>query len=166
MERIVGWIAELGPLGADMKTPQKLGLVAVVVFIISHFLPAYGDAWGFACFRVCWNMLLGRDAKILAGAWFYYSGFAASNILFPLMVVLLFITKKGRRVRAVISVVFCFHVLSWVVVHIFGKPSEIAELKIGYYVWLTAYGLLVAAHLWKEPSESLESIRAPSSSPM
>ena len=111
-------------------------------------------------------MLLGHDAKILTGAWFYYSGFAVSNILFPLLVVVLFITKKGRRVRAVISVVFCFHVLSWVVVHIFGKPSEIAELKIGYYVWLTAYGLLVAAHLWKEPSESLESIRAPSSSPM
>lgn len=141
-----------------MKTLKKLGLVAVVVFVISHFLPAYGDGSGFACFGVSWNMLLGHDAKILTGGWFYYSGFAISNIIFPVLVVALFVAKKSRKLRAVVSVVFFLHVLSWSVLHIFEQPSEIAQIKIGYYVWLIAYGLLVAAHLWKEPGESLESI--------
>jgi hypothetical protein len=80
-----------------MKSPRNLGLVAVVVFVISHFLPAYGDGSGFACFGVCWNILWGHDAEIL-------------------------------------------------------------KIKIGFYTWLIAYGLLVAAHFWKEAAESVGSV--------
>ena len=131
-----------------MKTPRNLGLVAVVVFVISHLLPAYGDGSGFACFRACWNILLGHDIEIFSGGWFYYSGFAFSNILFIGLVVALFVTKKSRRLRLIVSVVFFLHVLSWLVLHIFlQQPPQITEIKIGYYVWLIAYGLLVAAHL-------------------
>jgi hypothetical protein len=137
-----------------MKTSRRLGLIAIVVFVISYFLPAYGDGSGFACFGVCWDTLLGHDAGIFTGGWFYYSGFATSNILFIGLVVTLFVTKKSRRLRSVISVVFFSHVLSWLVLHAFQQPSHITEIKIGYYVWLLAYGLLVAAHLWKEPSGS------------
>jgi len=140
-----------------MKTSRNLGLVAVVVFVISHFLPAYGGGSGFACFGVCSNMLLGHDTEILSGGWFYYSGFAISNIIFPVLVLALFVTNKSRKLRSVVSVVFFLHVLSWSVLHVFQQPSQLNEIKIGYYVWLIAYGLLVAAHLWKEPGESLES---------
>src|SRR5436190_17052072 len=70
------------PSDTDMKTSRNLGLVAIAVFVISHFLPAYGDASGFACFRFCLGMLFGHDAKILSGGWFYYSGLAISDILF------------------------------------------------------------------------------------
>ncbi len=136
-----------------MKTPRNSGLAAIVVFVISHFLPAYGNISGFACFRICWDTLLDH-AEILSGDWFYYSGFVIANILFIGLVVALFVTKKLRRLRSVVSIVFFLHVLSWLVLHIFPKPSGIAEIKIGYYVWLIAYGLLVAAHLWKEPAES------------
>jgi len=139
-----------------MKTPRNLGLVAVVVFVISHFLPAYGDGSGFACFGVCWDALLGHDTEILSGGWFYYSGFAIANILFTGLVVALFVTKKSRRLRSVVSIVFFLHVLSWLVLHAF--QPQITEIKIGYYLWLSAYGLLVAGHLWKRPGESLESI--------
>ena len=156
--RLVAAVVELGSLDADMKTPRNLGLVAVVVFTLSHFLPAYGDASGFACFVVCWKMLLGHDAEILSGGWFYYSGFAIANILFMGMVVALFVTKKSRRLRVVVSMVFFLHVLSWLVLHIFQQPPQISEIKIGYYVWLIAYGLLVDAHPWKAPGRSLESI--------
>src|SRR2546422_3912785 len=31
---------------------QKLGLAAVVIFAISHLLPAYGDSSGFECFGI------------------------------------------------------------------------------------------------------------------
>jgi hypothetical protein len=69
-------------LDADMKTPRNLGLVAVVVFAISHFLPVYGSSPGFACFGDCWSMLSGHHADILSGGWFYYSEFVISNIFF------------------------------------------------------------------------------------
>src|SRR5262245_17403907 len=141
-----------------MKTPRNFELIAVVVFVISHFLPAYGDGSGFACFGVCWNMLLGHDSEILSGGWFYYSGFAISNVLFIGLVLALFVTKKCRRLRSLVSVVCFLHVLSWLVLHVLQRPPQITEIKIGYYVWLMAYGLLVAAHLRKEPAESLGSI--------
>ena len=138
--------------------PRILGLVAGVVFVISHFLPAYGDGSGFACFEFCWNVLWGRDTERFSGSWFYYSGFAISNVLFIGMVLALFATKKSRKVRSVISLVFFLHVLSWLVLHIFQQPPQLPEIKVGYYVWLIAYGLLVAAQVWKAPDESLESI--------
>ena len=154
--RPVRRVAELGLLDTDMKMPRNLGLVAVVVLVISHFLPAYGDGSGFACFGVCWNMLLGHDTEILSGGWFYYSGFAISNILFIGLVVALFVTKKSRRFRSVVSVVFFLHVLSWLVLHIFRQPPQIDKIEIGYYVWLMAYGLLVAAHLRKSQPNRLD----------
>lgn len=146
-----------------MKTPRKLGLVAVVLYVVSHFLPAYGDGSGFACFEYCWNNLLGRDTQILSGGWFYYSGLAIANVLFIGLVVALFVTKKGRRLRSVASAVLFLHVLSWLVLHILQQPPQVTEIKIGYYLWLMAYGLLVVAHLWKEQGESLGSIPIASS---
>jgi hypothetical protein len=140
-----------------MKTPRNLGLAAFVLFVISHLLPAYDNGSGFACFRACWDTLLERS-EIFSGGWFYYSGFVIANILFIALVVALFITKKRRILRSVTSVVIFLHVLSWLVLHIFQQPSGITEIKIGYYVWLIAYGLLAAAHLCKEPTESLGSI--------
>ena len=152
-------VAELESFDTEMKTSRNLGLVAVVILVISHFLPAYGDGGsGFACFWICWNALLGHDTKIFTAGWFYYSGFAIWNILFIGLVVALFVTRKGRRLRLVVAIVAFLHVLSWCVLHILQHPSQISAIKIGYYFWLLAYGLLVAAHLWKEPGKSLESI--------
>jgi len=141
-----------------MKTPRNLGLVAIVVLVISHFLPAFGNMSGFACFGYCWDTLLAPYTESHGGEWFYYSGFVISNILFIGLVVALFVTKRSRRLRSVVSVVFFLHVLSWLVLQIVPQPSQVTEIKIGYYVWLIAYGLLVAAHLWKEPAESPGSI--------
>jgi hypothetical protein len=141
-----------------MKTPRNLALLAVVLFVISHFLPAYGDGSGFACFQYCWNVLLGHDGDMLSGGWFYYSGLAIANILFIGLAVALFATKRCRRLRSILSVVCFLHVLSWLALHTFQRPPQIAEIKIGYYVWLIAYGLLVAAHVCKEPAESLEPV--------
>lgn len=135
-------------------TPRNLGLAAVVIFVISHLLPAYADGSGFACFAFCWNTLLGRDTEILTGSWFYYSGFAIANVLFVGLSVTLWVTKQIRRLRSVVVVALFLQVLSWSALHIFQQPPQITEIKIGYYVWLVAYGLLVAAHLWKAPAES------------
>ena len=136
-----------------MKTHRNTGLAALVVFVISFFLPAFEDMSGFACFAFCWDTLLGHEAsgniRIFSGGWFYYSGFVMSNVLFVGLVAALFLTRKTGRVRSVFSLVCFLQVLSWLVLFIISeKPSQITAIKVGYYVWLIAYGLLVIAHLF------------------
>ena len=156
--RLALLVVELGSSDSIMKTSRNLALAAIVVFLISHFLPAYEDGSGFGCFSFCWSVLWGNDPKAFSGGWFYYSGFAISNILFIGLILALFVTKKAYRFRSVLSVLFFLHVLSWLVLNIFEQPPEISKIKIGYYLWLIAYGLLVAAHLCKKPkAEALES---------
>ncbi|HEX5220685.1 MAG TPA: hypothetical protein VFZ59_14025 [Verrucomicrobiae bacterium] len=140
-----------------MKTPRNPGLGTIVAFVISYFLPAYGDGSGFTCLRFCGEILSGHDTEILSGAWFYYSGFVIANVGFIGLVVALFVTQGHRRLRSVLAVAFFLHVFSWFVLHLFQNPSQLTELKLGYYVWLGAYGLLFVAHLWKEPIGKLES---------
>ncbi|HMJ66349.1 MAG TPA: hypothetical protein VK615_13465 [Candidatus Binatia bacterium] len=140
-----------------MKTHRNLGLAALVVFIISFFLPAFEGMSGFASFAFCWDTLLGREptgnVRILSGGWFYYSGFVMSNILFVGLVAALFLTRKIGRLRSVFSLVCFLQALSWLVLFaISGKPSQITAIKVGYYVWLIAYGLLVTAYPWKRMS--------------
>ena len=108
-------------------------------------------------FAFCWDTLLGHEPsgniRILSGGWFYYSGFVMSNILFVRLVAALFLTRKIGRLRSVFSLVCFLQALSWLVLFaISGKPSQITAIKVGYYVWLIAYGLLVTAHLWKRTS--------------
>jgi hypothetical protein len=141
-----------------MKAPRNLGLAAGLVFAISYFLPAYGDGSGLACFAECWNTLLGHNVDIPSSGWFYYSGFVACNILFIGLVAALVATKQHRRVRLMVSIVCFLQVLSWWLLHFCQQPSQVAEIKIGYYLWLIAYAVLVAANLCPEPAGSLESI--------
>jgi len=146
-----------------MKTHRNLGLAALVVFITSFFLPAFEDMSGFASFAFCWDTLLGHEPsgniRILSGGWFYYSGFVMSNILFVGLVAALFLARKIGRLRSVFSLVCFLQALSWLVLFtISGKPSQITAIKVGYYVWLIAYGLLVTAYLWKMRSNGQDSI--------
>jgi hypothetical protein len=144
-------------LDSNMKTSRNLGLVAIALFVVSHLLPAYsGGASGFDCFVQCWKTLLRPGDGI--GGWLYYSGFVVSNILFVGLAAALFVTKKSRRLRSALSVVIFLQVLSWLVLHVFPEPSHVGEIEIGYYVWLTGFGLLVAAHFSKRPAESVDSI--------
>src|SRR6185503_18942338 len=144
-----------------MKTHRNLGLAALVVFIISFFLPAFEDMSGFASFAFCWDTLLGHEptgnVRILSGGWFYYSGFVMSNILFVGLVAALFLTKKIGRLRSVFSL-FCFlQPLSWLVLFTI-SGDQITAIKVGYYVWLIAYGLLVSAYLWKRMSNQCAAV--------
>lgn len=155
--RPVSAVAELGSLDINMKTHRNLGLAALVVFIISFFLPAFEDMSGFASFAFCWDTLLGHEpfgnVRTLSGGWFYYSGFVMSNVLFVGLVAALFLTRKPGRLRSVFSLVCFLQALSWLVLFIISeKPSQITAIKVGYYVWLLAYGLLVTAHPWKRMS--------------
>lgn len=145
-----------------MKTPRNLGLAALVVFIISFFLPAFEGMSGFTSFAFCWNALLGHEptgnVRILSGGWFYYSGFVMSNTLFVGLVAALFLTRKVGRLRSVFSLVCFLQALSWLVLFAI-SGDQISAIKVGYYVWLiaygllvTAYGVLVTAYPWKRTS--------------
>ncbi len=78
----------------------------------------------------------------------YYSGFVLTNILFVVLVVALFATKKGRLLRCLASFILLLHVMSWVIIALVDrKSSAIRDIKVGYYVWLSAYALLFAAQV-------------------
>ena len=141
-------------LNKTMKTPQKLGLAALGLFTLSHCLPAYrSGGLGFSCFRTCCEIFLQRGEDL--GGWLYYSGFAFSNLLFPILVVGLFLTQKRRQLRGLGSFILLLHVASWLVINLI--HGEGSDIKIGYYVWLLAYALLFAAHLVRESNETIES---------
>jgi hypothetical protein len=125
-----------------MNTSQKIGLAAVSVFAVSHFLPAYDTARGFSCFLECWDTMRHFDPSELEG-WLYYSGFVLSNIMLPILVVWLFVGHRGWRFRSIVSFVMLLHTASWSVLESSGSTSSI---KIGYYLWLGAYGLLYCAY--------------------
>jgi len=157
-------------LNINMKTHRILGLAALVVFIISFFLPAFEGMSGFASFAYCWDTLLGHEPlgnfRILSGGWFYYSGFVMSNVLFVGLVAALFLTRKIGRLRSVFSLVCFLQALSWLVGFVIsGEPSQITAIKVGYYVWLIAYGLLVTAHLWKRMPNLCNQCAAPNHRP-
>ena len=132
--------------GVRMNTSQKIGLAAVAVFVASYFMPAFDTLPGFACFLQCWDTMWHFDPSDL-GNWFYYSGFVLSNILLPILVIGLFVSHKGWRIRRIVSIVMLLQTASWSVLEFSAGSSSI---KIGYYVWLEAYVLLFFAHCSKE----------------
>ena len=129
----------------NLKTAQKLGVAAVLLFIISYLLPAYTEDRGYACFLACWGILWNPDSSDLGG-WLYYSGFVLTNILFVVLVVALFVTKKARQLRWLGSFILPLYVMSWSIIALVDrKSSAMRDIKVGYYVWLAAYALLFAA---------------------
>jgi hypothetical protein len=135
-----------------MNTSQKIGLAAVSVFAVSHFLPAYDTLRGFSCFLECWDTMRHFEPSDLE-SWFYYSGFALSNIMLPILVVGLFVGgQRGWQFRSTVSFVMLLHTASWSVLESWGSSSSI---KIGYYLWLGAYGLLYFAYRGFTPDVSL-----------
>jgi hypothetical protein len=161
-----------------MPAPQKLGLAAIVLFIISYFLPADDGVLGYGCFLACWEIMIKPE---ISGGWLYYSGFVFSNILFLVIGVALFLTQKAPRVRSVVALIVFLHVVLWSVLHNFSAVSQLwnqnsftlkslqsvsvyglsspatgDHIEIGYYVWAWAYGLLLTAHVIKSAKLRLE----------
>ena len=141
-----------------MNKSQKIGLAAIVVFAISHFLPAFGGDRGYACFQECWKTMTKHDMTNVAG-WLYYSGFVLSSVTFVVLASALFLTRTGRYFRLFVSVFILLHTITWFFVNIKG----LSNIEVGYYVWLTAYVVLFAAHLTKESNKSVEANRRPAS---
>jgi hypothetical protein len=141
-----------------MNKSTKMGFAAIVLFAISHFLPAFGGYRGYACFQECWKTMTKHDMTDVAG-WLYYSGFVFSSVTFVVLAGALFLTRKARFFRLCASVIILLHTISWLLVNVKG----LSNVEVGYYVWLTAYALLFTVHLTKESNKSVETNRRPAS---
>lgn len=124
--------------------PKTLLLIAGVVFGLSFFLPAYSDSSGFDCFKFCLGVTLEGPTQS-APKWLYYSAFVPANLAFVAIFALGFVRIGFHKTRFIVSTLAFFHVLSWLLVNL--RKDDITLLKIGYFLWLFAYALLIIAQI-------------------
>lgn len=123
----------------------RLGFaLAGVLFGISLRLPAFGSESGWECAKLVWGLVFDFEFKEF-WSWLYYSAFNVTNLTLLMLPVLAFTPLFDRfRLTARWLVGGCFlHTLSWLVWAL--CRGDIRELKAGYYLWLLAVGILLAA---------------------
>lgn len=127
--------------------PRPLALIAGVVFAVSFLLPSFADANGFECFSACWSLLrqLTDESQNPVFTRIYYSAFVLTNVAFAAVLATGLLSQRLYRVRFFITVAAFFHVVSWFVLNV--PKQSVEALKVGYYVWLLAYCLLLASLL-------------------
>ncbi len=118
---------------------MKILLIALILFVVSFFLPAYhheyGEFSGYECALFCLLIIIadGFGSADIA----YHFPFSFSNIAMIVLVPLLATVFRRKRVPLlikVIQVILIMHVLSWLVIRI--AYGQIGEVRIGYYLWL------------------------------
>jgi hypothetical protein len=120
---------------------MKILFIALILFVVAFFLPAYhheyGEPSGYECALFClwgiWSDQVSADIAIVA----YYFSFSVSNIAMIVLVPLLATVFRRKRVPLfikVIQVILIMHVLSWLVLQI--ANGTIGDVRIGYYLWL------------------------------
>lgn len=128
---------------------SRLGWLALLLFAISFSLPSYGSevdaspARGWTCFWFCIQVL---DRNFLqAPGQLYYFGFAVTNLLFCVLCVRQLRGLRRTWLTRLTSVLLFCHVLSWLVLNLPPFANEDPSMiRFGYFVWLAAFGLLVA----------------------
>lgn len=154
---------------------MKILLIALILFVVSFFLPAYYpmDEWsGYDCALFClWEIWDGwdwdgwdfADIALLA----YYASFSVSNIAMIVLVPLLATVFRRKRVPLlikVIQVILIMHVLSWLVLVI--AYGQIGDVKIGYYLWLGSMCMVLWCSLRRrnvEPASAPDCQKPPGS---
>lgn len=135
--------------------PRPLTLLAGAVFAVSYFLPSYENQRGYQCFLWCWSMLLdvfnSSEDPLLSRL--YYPTFVLTNVLFVAIAIAgLASAARFFRTRFFLCALAFFHVVSWLVLNV--TKDSFSSLMPGYYVWLAAYGLLLAALLAENKKSS------------
>jgi hypothetical protein len=147
-----------------LKLREKIALGAGAAFGVSFFLPALDNEPGYLCFLDCWGVLTRSDGghALPLGGWLYYSGFVVANSVFVLLLGALFYPTPFPRVRTGLSLLSLLQVASWFVVGVahVDKEDHFA-LRIGYFLWLSAFALLLAAHLVRNPTRNQPAKPAP-----
>jgi hypothetical protein len=140
---------------------MKILLIALILFVVSFFLPAYyheyGKESGYECALFCLFIIISGEFGSAGRA--YYFSFSFSNIAMIVLVPLLATVFRRKRVPLfikVIQVILIMHVLSWLVFHIGGL--QIGDVKIGYYLWLGSMCMVLWCSLRRR---NVEPVSAP-----
>lgn len=132
-----------------MYSPSARILVwtAAAAFLASWFLPVLDDVPGWMAFRYALApMIPFRDAGDLAGDDSVPQVLSAlTNVLFVILVGL-WLARQMFRAGLFVRVTLACALLNlyWLVMAWRGNPG-VSSLKVGYYVWLLAFVLLLAA---------------------
>jgi hypothetical protein len=132
--------------GAHQNTLARiLGWTAAAAFLASWFLPVLEDVPGWMAFRYALAPLVPfRDAG--AVAWEDSAPQVMSALTNVVFVILFVLWQVGQAVRPGLFVriaIACFVLnLYWFVTA--WRDHSVGDLLVGYYVWLAAFGMLLA----------------------
>jgi hypothetical protein len=109
-------------------------------FVISFFLPATRDVFGWQAAGMCAGILLDPGNNELGG-WFYYGFFTFANLLMLLSPALWIYSWRKQRVWGWFRIVSIVMVLYLVSVDVVFRDER---LGIGYFLWTVSFMLLAA----------------------
>ncbi len=125
---------------------HQLILLATIAFVAAWWLPVLEDLPGWMAFRYSLSSLL--PYKGVGGGMSFSDAApqvisALTNFIFMAVALALY-HRRGRPALLIRIAVGCLLVNSYWFAQS-ARSSEIAVLLVGYYVWLLAFALLVAA---------------------
>ncbi len=128
--------------------------LAWACFFVSLLLPAFEDLSGWNCALTVLNCLFSFDPKGF-WEWLYYSAFNVTNVVLLVLPVLAFTPFLGGCPRAARWLVggCLLHTLSWFIWRLWN--GGIGDIRIGYYLWLLAVGILLAACIVRARSNQI-----------
>ncbi len=129
---------------SESKKTNRLLLLAVSLFVVSFFLPAFDGCSGACCAGIC-----------MVGVWYnatewgataYYFLFTLSNALMVIMTLLLITVFKRRKLPVwllMTQIALIVHVVSWPLVVVAAFGEDFLSVQVGYYVWLLSMLLML-----------------------
>jgi hypothetical protein len=146
---------------------MKILLIALLLFVVSFFLPAHEGFSGYDCAFIClWEVWDDQVSSGIADIAYFFP-FSFSNIAMIVLVPLLATVFRRKRVPLlikVIQVILIMHVLSWLVLHI--AYGQIGAVRIGYYLWLGSMCMVLWCSLRRknvEPASAPDCQKPPGS---
>ena len=116
-------------------------VTAILLFLLSFFLPALDDGSGFFCAKYCAYDIW--EASSDPGRILYYFPFTFSNLLMLILPLLLLTRARNKAIPMgviFIQAILILHVLSWLVLSL--KDGD-TDIKIGYYIWLLSMCMIL-----------------------
>jgi hypothetical protein len=140
------------PVSHDLSERKKIHkrlLLAVGLFVVSFFLPAFIDEPGYICACIC--MFGVWDGPNEWAPIAYYFPFTFSNVLMVIMPLLLTAVFKRRKFPVwllIVQITLLVHVVSWPVSALLSEDTNaigdsIKDIQVGYYIWLLSMVLML-----------------------
>lgn len=131
--------------GAELRLTQILGWIAAVAFTASWFLPVLKDVPGWMAFRYALSPLIayGPSGESSVEDAVPHVMSALTNVMFVILFVLWAIKQSPRPGLFVRIAIACFILNLYWFVNAW-RDHSVGDLLVGYYVWETAFALLLA----------------------